>query len=240
MDALITAAGLGTRANVPRGMRKEMLPLYAIRNGKIVLRPVLDCIMHNLSDSGVRKFFVVLDHRDLHTADYLSTLRMKTEFIYQKKPEGYGKAVSLARDYIKGDFILNAGDGIIIDTQKIKKIINLYKKTGNSVLTIMSVLNPEKYGVAYINSRNVTGVVEKPENPESNYALAAFYVFRHDVLDLVRGTELTPAINKFITKGNTVEYFKIRKDDWISIGNSDNYFRLLERTYRFCKKSISS
>ena len=104
----------------------------------------------------------------------------------------------------------------------------------------MSVLNPEKYGVAYINSRNVTGVVEKPENPESNYALAAFYVFRHDVLELVRGTELTPAINRFITKGNTVEYFKIRKDDWISIGNSDNYFRLLEITYRFCKKSISS
>ena len=95
MDALITAAGLGTRANLPEGMRKEMLPVYAVRNGKIVLRPILECIIHNLSLSGADRFFIVLDVNDGHTADYLSTLNVKSEYIYQKRAEGYGKAVAL-------------------------------------------------------------------------------------------------------------------------------------------------
>ena len=131
MYALITAAGLGTRANLPNGMRKEMLPVYAARHSKIVLRPILECIIHNLSLSGADRFFVVLDKNDIHTADYLSTLGMKIEYIYQKKPEGYGKAVALADEYIKDDFILNAGDGLIMDMSKTKKMIDLFNNFFN-------------------------------------------------------------------------------------------------------------
>ena len=54
MDALITAAGKGTRANLPENMRKEMLPVYSIRNDKIVLRPMLDCIIYNLSRVNIK------------------------------------------------------------------------------------------------------------------------------------------------------------------------------------------
>jgi glucose-1-phosphate thymidylyltransferase len=240
MDALITAAGLGTRANLPKGMRKEMLPVYAVRSGKIVLRPVLECIIHNLSMSGADRFFVVLDSRDKHTEDYLSTLNMKSEFIYQKKPEGYGRAVALARDYITNDFILNAGDGLILDQEKTKNIIDLYKSKNETVLSLMSVSNPERYGVATIEKGTVVRVVEKPKNSESRYALAAFYVLKREIIELIDGQELTPAINRHIMNGNIIRPFKIRRTDWISIGNSDDYYRILTRTYNFCRKIISS
>lgn len=240
MYALITAAGLGTRANLPNGMRKEMLPVYAARHSKIVLRPILECIIHNLSLSGADRFFVVLDKNDIHTADYLSTLGMKIEYIYQKKPEGYGKAVALADEYIKDDFILNAGDGLIMDMSKTKKMIDLFKSTGKTMLSVMSVPNPERYGVANIMNGLVKKVVEKPKYPESKYALAAFYVFKRDVMNLIDGPELTPAINQHIIEGNEVLPFKIRRSDWASIGNSDDYYKVLRRTYNFCTRIISS
>ncbi len=240
MDALITAAGLGTRANLPKGMRKEMLPVYAARCGKIVLRPILECIIHNLSLSGADRFFIILDSNDRHTADYLSTLGVKSEYIYQKKAEGYGRAVALAREYIAGDFILNAGDGLILDRNKTKKMIDLYKSTGKTVLSVMAVQNPERYGVATIVDGRVTGVIEKPEYPASRYALAAFYVLTMDVMRLIDSAELTPAINKHIINGNVVLPFKIRKTDWASIGNSNDYYRILRRTYNFSRHVISS
>ncbi|WP_337861001.1 sugar phosphate nucleotidyltransferase [Ferroplasma sp.] len=240
MDALITAAGKGTRANLPEGMRKEMLPIYTIRNNKIVLRPIIECIVYNLSLSGVDKFFIILDINDKHTEDYLSTLNMRTEFIYQKKPEGYGKAVLLAKDYIKNDFILNAGDGIILDINKIGNMINLHRSTKKTILSVMSVPNPELYGVATIKNGKVIKVIEKPEYPESKYALAAFYIFNKEILDLIAGAELTPAINKHIINGNKVLPFKIRRSDWVSIGNSGTYYKIMERTYNYYSKVISS
>lgn len=240
MDALITAAGMGTRANLPKGMRKEMLPIYTVRNNRIVLRPIIECIIYNLSLSGANKFFVVLDINDKHTEDYLSTLDMKTEFIYQKKPEGYGKAILLARESIKNDFILNAGDGLILDKDKTKKMVDLYRKTGKTVLGVMSVPNPNRYGVATIKNGMVVKVVEKPEHPESRYALPAFYILKREIIDFIDGAELTPAINRHIINGNEVFPFKIRRSDWASIGNSDGYYKILERTYNFCRKIISS
>ena len=110
---------------------------------------------------------------------------------------------------------------------------------GKSV-SIDHVPNPERYGVANIMNGLVKKVVEKPKHPESKYALAAFYVFKRDVMNLIDGPELTPAINQHIIEGNEVLPFKIRRSDWASIGNSDDYYKVLRRTYNFCTRIISS
>ena len=33
-----------------------------------------------------------------------------------------------------------------------------------------------------------------------------------------------------------VYYQKIKRYDWISIGKSENYYKILKRTYDYCKK----
>lgn len=236
MDALITAAGKGTRANLPSNMRKEMLPVYSIRNKKIVLRPMIDCIMYNLNKINIKKFFVVLNKNDKSTENYLKSLNYNIEFIYQDKPEGFGNAVLLSKNYIDNDFILNAGDGIILNENKMKSIIDLYKNKKNNVLTLMKVNNPQNYGIAKINNEYVLNVEEKPEKPESNYALSAFYILKKDVFNYIKYTELTPAINDMIKNNIKTNYFKINRYDWISIGNSNNYYKILERTYKYYKK----
>ncbi len=236
MDALITAAGKGTRANLPSNMRKEMLPVYSMRNNNIVLRPMIDCIIYNLNKINIKKFFIVLNKNDKFTENYLKSLDYNIEYIYQDKPEGFGNAVLIAKNYIKDDFILNAGDGIILNENKMKSIINLYKNKKNNVLTLMKVSNPENYGIAKINNEYVLKVDEKPEDPESNYALAAFYILKKEIFDYIKYIELTPAINDMIKSNINTNYFKINRYDWISIGNSNNYYKILERTYKYYKK----
>ncbi len=236
MDALITAAGKGTRANLPENMRKEMLPVYSIRNEKIVLRPMLDCIIYNLSRVNIKKFFVILNKNDSYTGNYLKSLNYNIEFIYQNRAGGFGKAVLLAKDYIKNDFILNAGDGIILNSKKVKDVIDIYNSKKHNVLTLMRVNNPENYGIATVNRDYILRVDEKPEKPESNYALAAFYLLKNEIFDYIKYAELTPAINEMIRNSIKTNYVKINRYEWASIGNSNNYYKILERTYKYYRK----
>ncbi len=236
MDALITAAGKGTRANLPENMRKEMLPVYSIRNKKIVLRPVLDCIIYNLNKINIKKFFVILNKNDNATENYLKSLNYNIEFIYQNKPDGFGKAVLLGKDYIKKDFVLNAGDGIVLNENKMRLAIDLYKNKNNNVLTLMKVNNPKNYGIATVDKDYISKVEEKPVNPQSNYALAAFYILKNEIFNYLKYDELTPAINEMIRNNIKTNYVKINKYEWASIGNSNNYYKILGRTHNYYNK----
>ncbi|WP_287950752.1 sugar phosphate nucleotidyltransferase [Acidiplasma sp.] len=238
MESVITAAGKGTRANLPRNMRKEMLPVYSVRDNKIVLRPVIDVIINKLSNAGIDKFFVIIDKNDNGTRDYLLSLDYKIELIYQDKPKGYGYAVSLASDYVNSNFILNAGDGFILKDDYIIKMINYFKIRKKSVISLMRVKDPSRYGIASIGGKKVLSVVEKPEKPETNYALPAFYIFEKKIFNYMKYDELTPAINDFIMAGNDVYYYLIRNSDWVSIGRSENYYKILRKTYNYSERNL--
>ncbi|MDA8143605.1 MAG: sugar phosphate nucleotidyltransferase, partial [Thermoplasmatales archaeon] len=112
MKAVITAAGLGTRSGLDGKIRKEMLPVYDIRNGRIVLRPIIDVIISNLLIAGLDEIAVVLDPQDLFTKNYIETNFPEAQILFQIEKRGYGHAVLTAKEFVgKGSFILNAGDG---------------------------------------------------------------------------------------------------------------------------------
>ncbi|SMD31289.1 sugar phosphate nucleotidyltransferase [Picrophilus oshimae] len=233
MDALITAAGLGTRAKLPRNMRKEMLPVYSFRDNDVVLRPIIDEIMHSLDlNARVKKFYLVLNKNDSYTADYVRSLDYKTEIIYQEKPLGYGNAVRLAEPYLKGFFILNAGDGLIIKDQLLAGAVKMHLDCRCQVLALMPVKNPENYGIAVIKNNNVITCIEKPKNYIGRNAMTAFYILNSKIFEFIEDSNVTSAIDKTIKTGIETRYIKIKRNDWISVGTSESYYRILERTYK--------
>ncbi len=233
MHALITAAGLGTRARLPNGMRKEMLPIYCIRDNNIVLRPIIDEIMHKLYiNIKIEKFFVVLNKNDHYTMDYINSLDYKTEIIYQEKPLGYGNAVGLAKHYINGFFVLNAGDGIIINDESIRSAVKINNNYKCQVLAIMRVNNPERYGIAGVSKNKVQSCVEKPQEYIGRNAMAAFYILNSQIFDFIDNENITSAIDNTIKNGFETRYIKIRRSDWISVGSSDSYYKILAKTYK--------
>ena len=64
MKAVVTAAGLGTRSGLDGKFRKEMLPLYDMREGKLVLRPVIDIVLTRIREAGADEVYIKADRVD--------------------------------------------------------------------------------------------------------------------------------------------------------------------------------
>ncbi|MCL5989079.1 MAG: dTDP-glucose pyrophosphorylase, partial [Candidatus Thermoplasmatota archaeon] len=71
MKAVITAAGSGIRSGLDGKFRKEMLPIYDMRERRIVLRPILDCIITRIARLGINEIAVITDPQDDSTNNYL-------------------------------------------------------------------------------------------------------------------------------------------------------------------------
>ncbi|QRF75574.1 Bifunctional protein GlmU [Thermoplasmatales archaeon] len=245
MKALITAAGQGSRSGLDGKMRKEMLPVYTMREGRIVLRPILDCVIYSFLSEGIKEIYLVLDWEDRSTREYVEHEYPEVTIIYQGERRGFGMAVMLARDYIGDEsFILNAGDGIVLDQMHIKSVKTMMDKNPDrNILTLMKVDNPKRYGVASVEIRGseirVRKVVEKPAVPESNYALCAFYALVPEVFDYLDDQrsdekELTPAIEKTIELGKETSGLLVDRNDWISVGVATEYINILKRSLDRC------
>lgn len=244
MKGVITAAGLGTRSGLDGKLRKEMLPVYDLREGRIVLRPILDVIITGFRDSGINEVAVILDPSDKWTEDYIKSQFSNIVIHYQEKKMGFGHAVLMAKEFVGEDsFILNAGDGMVLRKDILKSMVDW--EPDGIILNLMEVPNPERYGTADILNQNgeikVKGLIEKSGKPPSNYALCALYRLPHNIfehLEAQTGTniELTPAIDRLIRLGMETKASVIRKEEWVSVGRAEGYIHVLKSTLENCKK----
>ncbi len=244
MKGLITAAGKGTRSGLDGKFRKEMLPMYDIRQGKIVLRPIIDLIINRMIENRIEKIAVVLNPEDSITKTYLAREFPQIELMFQEQPLGYGHAVSIARDFIGRDnFILNAGDGVILNREIYSKMIKDASSGNINVLTGFKTERPQSYGnVEFSSKGTVIGVTEKPEHPKSDIALCASYVLESEIFtcfdEMSVLNELTPAINELIAMNKEFRFHLIPADEWISVGVAEKYSGTLQRTLEFCKNHL--
>lgn len=238
INGLITAAGLGTRSGLDGKFRKEMLSLYDVREGRLVLRPVIDIIIFRMMNAGIDRIAVVLNSNDRITYDYITKEFPEVELIYQDRPDGFGNAVYLGRDLFRDSCLLNAGDGFILDPSYYEKLI----KEEKSKLTLFEVEKPELYGNAVIDQTKgtVIEVMEKPPKPRSNLALAAIYFFKeplYNFLDMER-MEFTEYMEKAIREKYSMGYNIISREQWVSVGKVENYVKCVEKTYNYFKKMV--
>ncbi len=247
MQGLITAAGKGTRSGLDGKLRKEMLPVYDIREGRLVLRPMIDVIIARFKAYGITEIGVVLDPADEITLSYVKREYPDIEIIFQEVKRGFGHAVLCAKDFIgENRFVLNAGDGLLLDEKTAADSVRS-AFTGN-ILTIRRVKNPENYGTVSIERQGamlkITDLVEKSPNPLSDYAICAFYVLTPEIFgylerDQSDNVELTPAIRGTIKNGMETMGKVVKHDDWISVGRVDDYVRVLSETLGRSRGNVS-
>ena len=247
MKGVITAAGLGTRSGLNGRIRKELLPIYLKLGGDIVLRPILDAVYSRMVDHGVNDIAIILNPADEITHAYIRANLPDATILHQERQRGFGDAVLQAREFIDGnDFLLNAGDGIILNDTAYSTGLEIHKKTGSSVLFLMRVEDPKRYGVAEVMQQDgymvVKSVEEKPSKPKSNLALCATYIFNSEILGKIdhsiqANIELTPAIDALTFAGRTVFAVEVQRDEWISVGHAVDYSASLARTLDMAKRS---
>lgn len=214
--AVIPAAGLGTRfLPATKATPKEMLP--------IVDKPTIQYIIEEALASGIEDILIITgrskraieDHFDrslelelnLEKSGKEAELKMvkdiadiRIHYIRQKEPKGLGHAVLCAKQFIGDEpFAVLLGDDVVdSEVPALKQLIDVYDKTGSSVLGCQEVPQAKvsSYGIVAsqptedARSFKVTDMVEKPsvEEAPSRLAVLGRYIITPAVFEILEHT----------------------------------------------------
>lgn len=215
--AVIPAAGLGTRfLPATKATPKEMLP--------IVDKPTIQYIIEEALASGIEDILIITgrskraieDHFDrsielelnlaaggkaqeLEMVKKISDIRI--HYIRQKEPRGLGHAILCAKQFIGDEpFAVLLGDDVVDgEVPALKQLMDVYDKTGASVLGVQEVPQEKvsSYGIvasepaAEPRTFTVSDMVEKPgvEEAPSRLAVLGRYIINPEVFPILEATK---------------------------------------------------
>ncbi|WP_234507303.1 MULTISPECIES: glucose-1-phosphate thymidylyltransferase [Thermus] len=203
MKGLILAAGRGTRLRPLTHTR----PKPVIR---VAGRPIIHYAVENLREAGIEEIGVVVSpetEKDIREA----LTGYGVRYVLQEEPQGLAHAVAVARDFL-GDspFVLYLGDNLF--QKGIRPFVAAFREGVSAVIALVRVEDPRQFGVAVLRGNRVVRLLEKPQEPPSDLAVAGVYVFTPEVLEVIqdlkpsaRGEyEITDAIQGLIDRGREV------------------------------------
>lgn len=183
MKAVILAAGEGTRLKPLTNVRpKPMLP--------VANRPLLEHVVEAVAAAGIDEIVLVVGYKRERIQNHFGDgdkWDVQITYAVQDKQLGTGDAILTAESYIGGDFVVLNGDQIV-DASFVSRVIEERDRTGDVVLGVTRVDEPELYGVVEVEDNQVVDITEKP--PEhaiaSEFVNAGVYAFGPDVFAAIR------------------------------------------------------
>jgi glucose-1-phosphate thymidylyltransferase len=208
MKGLILAAGLGTRLQPITSLR----PKPTIHVGG---RPLIQHAVDDLLAVGIVDIGVVVSHDTIdHLKQTLSGYRHgRFTFVLQDPPRGLAHAVAVARPFLGDEaFLMYLGDNLF--ERGLAPYLAAFDPAAgvNAVLALVAVEDPRAFGVAVVEGGRVRRLVEKPNVPPSNLAVAGVYVFDAGIHAAIEGLapgakgeyQITDAIDRLIDRGGVV------------------------------------
>jgi glucose-1-phosphate thymidylyltransferase len=226
MKGVVLAAGKGTRLYpVTRRIPKALLPLAN--------RPMLEYVFDRLKEIDVREVCIVVGENRAAIEGALGSGRqfgLELSYAVQPEPKGLAHALGFAKSHVGGDdFVLYLGDGYY-DRDFSAEAAIFREGRAQCVSLVKRVDDPRRFGVATVEDGRITKLVEKPERPESNFAMAGVYFFRPSIWEAIDGLEpsargeyeITDAIQRLIDRGALVEAADF-EGGWFDTGTLDSY-----------------
>lgn len=185
MKGIILAGGSGSRLYpLTLGVSKQLLPVYD--------KPMIYYPLSVLMAAGIREILIISTPHDLPIFQKIlgdgCHLGMSFFYAQQPRPEGLAQAFIIGSSFIGQDSVcLILGDNIFYGQGLSKILQRAVQITGGGLIFGYLVRDPERYGVVEFNSDGtVTGIVEKPQNPKSSYAVPGLYFYDNEVVDIAR------------------------------------------------------
>ncbi len=157
----------------------------------------------------------------------------KITYIHQGKPLGIAHAVYLAKDFVGDEkFVVYLGDNLIQDG--IKEYVKRFDEEDfDAFILLKEVEDPRAFGVAKFEGERLVGLIEKPKEPPSNYAVIGVYMFKPVVFDIIKDLkpswrgelEITDTLQKMIENGYNVGYAKL-KGWWFDTGKAEDILKV--------------
>jgi len=188
MKGIILAGGSGTRLYpITKGISKQLAPIYD--------KPMIYYPLSVLMLSGITEVLIISTPQDLPRFEELlgdgSDIGMQFSYIVQPSPDGLAQAFILGEEFIGDDDVcLVLGDNIFYGhglTNMLASAVRNATEEKKATVFGYYVKDPERYGVAALDREgNVTSIEEKPENPQSNYAVVGLYFYPNSVVDIAK------------------------------------------------------
>ena len=231
---IIMAGGRGTRLSpLTEIINKHLLPVYN--------KPMIYYSLSTLIYAGIKDVLIICNEGDKALfIQILKEIKKKNKIkihyqIQENTGGGIAEGLILGKDFIKQSdkivFIL--GDNFFYG-RLFPQLINSYltKQTNKSFIFLSQVTNPKEYGVAHFKQKKLIKIVEKPNNPKSNYAVTGLYIYNKNVLKVLNQIKLSKrneleitSVNNALLKNNYLNYIKIgRGTTWFDLGSYENIY----------------
>jgi bifunctional UDP-N-acetylglucosamine pyrophosphorylase/glucosamine-1-phosphate N-acetyltransferase len=172
MDAIIMAAGLGTRLR-PHTLHTPK-PLLPVRG-----RPILDWALGALPPA-VDRVLVVVNYLAEQIEAYLAGQKhfARWEAVRQEVPRGTGDAVRVCRDRVRSDHLLVLNGDDLYGAADLAELARY-----PAGLLVQAVAEPREFGIAFLRpDGSLDRLVEKPDLDGPQLANTGAYVFPKEVL----------------------------------------------------------
>ncbi len=187
MKGIVLAGGLGTRMYpLTRVTNKHLLPVYD--------KPMIYYPIQTLVNAGIRDIMIVTGGNS--AGDFFKLLKNGQEFglrhlhyAYQEGEGGIAAALSFAEDFADGDkIVVILGDNLI--EKNIYESVQDFKcEFAGAKIILKEVPDPQRFGVPTFFSDKIIKITEKPETPETNYAVIGIYMYDHKVFEFIKHLE---------------------------------------------------
>jgi len=230
MKGVLICGGVGSRLYpLTKTVNKQLMPVYN--------EPLVHFPLKTLIQMGVDEVMIVsgIEHADQfikHFNDLKEFENVRFQYAVQKTPGGIAQAVGLARHFAgDDDIVVILGDNIYEDDFS-WALVKYREQGGGAKIFVKEVPDPKRFGVPEFGADGcVSNIIEKPENPPTNYCVTGLYIYDKQLWDFIdqlapsgRGElEITDVNNLYIKKSKMTHHEV--KGEWIDAGTFDSLLR---------------